>query len=69
VKIEASTLALYYSKGRNSSEGDIYFTRVKYLHKGKNSPSGLVIPTQEKNIKVIFDRNILDKIFARLKEK
>jgi predicted ribosome quality control (RQC) complex YloA/Tae2 family protein len=68
VKIEASTLALYFSKGRNSDEGDIYFTRVKYLHKGKKSPAGLVIPTQEKNIKVIFDKKILEKIFSRIKE-
>ena len=69
VKIEASMLALYYSKGRYSDEGDIYFTRIKYLHKGKNSPSGMVFPTQEKNIKVKFDRNVLESIFARLQEK
>jgi predicted ribosome quality control (RQC) complex YloA/Tae2 family protein len=65
VKIEASTLALYFSKGRNSDEGDIYFTRVKYLHKGKGGAPGLVIPTQEKNVKVLFDKKVLDKIFNR----
>jgi predicted ribosome quality control (RQC) complex YloA/Tae2 family protein len=65
VKIEAATLALYYSKGRNSLDGDIYFTRVKYLHKGKGAPAGMVIPTREKNIKVIFDEKILEKISSR----
>jgi len=66
-KIEASILALYFSKGRNSADGDIYFTKVKYLHKGKTGVAGLVFPTQEKNIKVLFDKNILDRIFERSK--
>ena len=62
IKHEAALLALYFSKGKKADEGDIYFTRVKYLHKAKGS--GVVLPTQEKNIKVKFDENILKKIIG-----
>ncbi|HPO49711.1 MAG TPA: NFACT RNA binding domain-containing protein [Spirochaetota bacterium] len=62
IKKEAALLALYYSKGKKSDDGDIYFTRVKYLHKAKGS--GVVLPTQEKNIKVKFDENILKSIIG-----
>ena len=65
VKIEASNLAVYFSKKRNSLDADVYFTLVKYLHKSKGGPQGLVFPTQEKNIKVKVDKELLNKIFAR----
>ncbi len=64
-RIEAAILALHFSKARSSPHGDIYFTRVKYLHKGKSGIKGLVFPTQEKNIKIDFDKKILDDIIER----
>lgn len=64
-KLEAAMLAHYFSKARKAEESDIYFTRVKYLHKSKGGHSGLVFPTREKNIKVKLDQKILDKIFSR----
>jgi len=52
ILLDAGTLALYYSKGRSSGKGDLYYTQAKYLRRVKNGPKGLVIPTQEKNLGV-----------------
>jgi len=52
ILLDAGNLALFYSKGRNSAEGDLFYTQVKYLRRAKNAPKGLVIPTQEKNLHV-----------------
>lgn len=61
VLLDAGTLALYYSKGRSSGEGELYYTHAKYLRRAKNGPKGLVIPTQEKNLHVRIEE-------ARLRE-
>ena len=61
-RLEAAMLALHFSKSRNETEGDIYFTRVKYLHKPNTKTPGLVFPTQEKNIKI----NKLPDVIQRL---
>ena len=61
ILIDAGTLALHYSKGREAGEGDLYYTFVKYLRRAKDGPKGLVIPTQEKNLHVRIDE-------ARLRE-
>jgi predicted ribosome quality control (RQC) complex YloA/Tae2 family protein len=50
VLLDAGSLAIYYSKGREAGEGDLYYTWVKYLRRAKDGPKGLVIPTQEKNL-------------------
>jgi len=55
VMLDAGTLALYYSKGRASGAGDVYYTHVKYLRRAKNGPRGLVLPTQEKNLRIKID--------------
>lgn len=55
VLLDAGSLALYYSKGREAGEGDLYYTFVKYLRRAKDGPKGLVIPTQEKNLHVRLD--------------
>ena len=52
ILLDAGTLAVFYSKGRNSGEGDLFYTQVKYLRRAKDGPKGLVIPTQEKNLHV-----------------
>jgi predicted ribosome quality control (RQC) complex YloA/Tae2 family protein len=52
ILLDAGNLAIFYSKGRNSGEGDLFYTPVKYLRRARNGPKGLVIPTQEKNLHV-----------------
>jgi predicted ribosome quality control (RQC) complex YloA/Tae2 family protein len=55
ILLDAGCLALFYSKGRNNGEGDLFYTQVKYLRRVKDGPKGLVIPTQEKNLYVKLD--------------
>ncbi|HUX40983.1 MAG TPA: NFACT RNA binding domain-containing protein [Rectinemataceae bacterium] len=64
ILIDAGTLALYYSKGREAGEGDLYYTFVKYLRRAKDGPKGLVIPTQEKNLHVKIDETRLRELRA-----
>ena len=59
IMLDAGNLALFYSKGRNNGEGDLFYTPVKYLRRAKDGPKGLVIPTQEKNLHVKLDENRL----------
>lgn len=55
VLLDAATLALYHSKARSSGGGDLYYTQVKYLRRAKDGPLGMVLPTQEKNLRVKID--------------
>ena len=55
ILLDAGNLAIFYSKGRNSGGGDVFYTQVKYLRRVKKGPKGSapvgkVIPTQEKNL-------------------
>jgi predicted ribosome quality control (RQC) complex YloA/Tae2 family protein len=59
ILLDAGNLAIFYSKGRNNSAGDLFYTQVKYLRRAKDGPKGLVIPTQEKNLHVKVDENRL----------
>lgn len=47
-------LAAFYSKCKNESYADIYYTEMKYLKKIKNSP-GLVNPMRSKNLQIKID--------------
>ncbi|MCL2127986.1 MAG: NFACT RNA binding domain-containing protein, partial [Treponema sp.] len=40
ILLDAGNLAVFYSKGRNSGEGDLFYTPVKYLRRVKNGPKG-----------------------------
>lgn len=53
--LDAGNLALFYSKGRASGKGELYYTQVKYLRRPKNGKKGLVLPTQEKNLSVVLE--------------
>ena len=57
VLLDAANLAVLFSKGKNDSQVDLYYTRVRYLRRAKNGKTGLVLPTQEKNITIKPDRN------------
>jgi len=59
ILLDAGNLAIFYSKGRNNGEGDLFYTQVKYLRRAKNAPKGLVIPTQEKNLHVKVEEDRL----------
>jgi predicted ribosome quality control (RQC) complex YloA/Tae2 family protein len=59
ILLDAGNLAVFYSKGRNNAEGDLFYTPVKYLRRVKNGPKGLVIPTQEKNLFIKIDEKRL----------
>jgi predicted ribosome quality control (RQC) complex YloA/Tae2 family protein len=59
ILLDAGNLAVFYSKGRNNGEGDLFYTSVKYLRRAKDGPKGLVIPTQEKNLHIKVDEDRL----------
>ncbi|MDR2595901.1 MAG: NFACT RNA binding domain-containing protein [Treponema sp.] len=59
ILLDAGNLAIFYSKGRNNGEGDLFYTSVKYLRRAKDGPKGLVIPTQEKNLRIKADEERL----------
>jgi predicted ribosome quality control (RQC) complex YloA/Tae2 family protein len=64
ILLDAGNLAVFYSKARNSGEADLYYTPVKYLRRAKNGPKGLVLPTQEKNLRIRMEPNRLKSLEA-----
>jgi predicted ribosome quality control (RQC) complex YloA/Tae2 family protein len=62
ILLDAGNLAIFYSKGRNNGEGDLFYTPVKFLRRAKNGPKGLVIPTQEKNLHVRVEEGRLKEL-------
>lgn len=62
VMIDAATLALHFSKGKTTGVGDVYYTQVKYLRRAKGAKRGLVIPTQEKNLRVKVDATRIQRL-------
>ncbi|MCL2793332.1 MAG: NFACT family protein [Spirochaetaceae bacterium] len=66
--IDAGNLAVFFSKGRNSGKGEVYYTQVKYLRRAKDSKKGTVLPTQEKNLSISLDENIINKFLNKEKE-
>ncbi|MDR2375110.1 MAG: NFACT family protein [Treponema sp.] len=69
ILLDAGNLAIFYSKGRNNGEGDLFYTPVKYLRRAKGSPKGTVIPTQEKNLQVKVESARLRELEACKIEK
>jgi len=63
--IDAGNLALFFSKGRNSGRGEVYYTQVKYLRRAKGAKTGTVLPTQEKNLSIVLNDTILKKLLNR----
>ena len=62
ILLDAGNLAVYYSKARNNTKVDLYYTHVKYLRRAKNGPKGLVLPTQEKNLCITPDKARLSRL-------
>lgn len=55
IAMQAAMLALWFSKGRASGRGSVYWTQAKYLKRVKSDSPALVIPTHEKNLDVKID--------------
>jgi predicted ribosome quality control (RQC) complex YloA/Tae2 family protein len=69
ILLDAGNLAVFYSKGRNSGEADLFYTQVKYLRRAKDGPKGLVLPTQEKNLHIkIEDKRLRDLEECRIEK-
>ena len=68
ILLDAGNLAVYYSKARNAGKTDLYYTHVKYLRRAKNGPKGLVLPTQEKNLCILPDKDRLSRLDALHRE-
>jgi predicted ribosome quality control (RQC) complex YloA/Tae2 family protein len=62
VLLDAGTLALFFSKAKASGRADLYYTQVKYLRRPREGPTGLVLPTQEKNLSVSLDPDRLARL-------
>lgn len=62
----AGNLAVHHSKARKAGEADLYYTQVKHLRRAKNGPKGLVLPSQEKNLFIQLDKDILKELESSL---
>ncbi|HOX91880.1 MAG TPA: NFACT RNA binding domain-containing protein, partial [Spirochaetales bacterium] len=62
VLLDAGMLAVYYSKARTLSAADLYYTQAKNLKRVKGGPKGLVIPQNEKNLRVMVDEKRLREL-------
>lgn len=62
ILLAGGNLAIHYSKAKNAGEADLYTTQVKYLRRAKEGPIGLVLPTQEKNLHVKVDSQLLNQL-------
>ncbi len=65
VLLDGGNLAVWFSKARNAGEADLFYTQVKYLRRAKHGKTGLVIPTQEKNLAVRIEEERLQRLFNR----
>ncbi|GHV60532.1 hypothetical protein AGMMS49587_02130 [Spirochaetia bacterium] len=62
ILLDAGNLAIFYSKGRNNGEGDLFYTTVKYLRRARDAPRGTVLPTHEKNLHVKVEEKRLREL-------
>jgi len=62
--LDAATLALLYSKAKDSGKANLYYTQVKYLRRVKDGKLGLVLPTQEKNFFIELDDGRVSRLFS-----
>ncbi|MGQ9614851.1 MAG: NFACT RNA binding domain-containing protein [Spirochaetota bacterium] len=60
--IDASTLALYFSKFRQAGKGNVVYTFRKYVGKPKGSKQGYVTYYKNKTKHVVLDEKLLQKL-------
>ena len=64
VLLDAGNLAVHFSKARTSGRAELYYTHVKYLRRAKDGPVGRVLPTHEKNLTIVADRDRISRLLA-----
>ena len=64
VLLDAASLAIHYSKAKKNGRADLYYTEVKYLRRAKDGKTGLVIPTQERNLHAVLDEKRVKEILG-----
>lgn len=62
VLLDAANLAIVFSKAKKEGKADLYYTQVKHLRRAKGGKTGLVLPTQEKNLRVTLDETRLARL-------
>ena len=62
--LDAATLALYFSKLRNSGKGEVLYTQRKYLKKPKGGKEGVVLTSQSKTIFIEIASNRLHRLLG-----
>jgi len=65
VLLDAANIAVLFSKGRNLQSVDLYYTQVKYLRRAKDGKTGLVLPTQEKNLTIKPDTQRIARLLPK----
>ncbi len=69
VLLDGANLAIHYSKAKNEGKADLYYTQVKYLRRAKDGKTGLVLPTQEKNLTVALDERRVKLLLSEVGDK
>lgn len=64
VLLDAGNLALFYSKGRENGQAELYYTQVKHLRRAKGGKRGLLLPTQEKNLHVDLEERRIRRLLS-----
>ena len=64
VLLDAASLAIHYSKAKKNGKADLYYTEVKYLRRAKDGKTGLVLPTQERNLNAVLDEKRVKEILG-----
>ena len=64
VLLDAASLAIHYSKAKKNGKADLYYTEVKYLRRVKDGRTGLVIPTQERNLHAVLDEKRVKELLS-----
>jgi len=65
VLLDAANIAVLYSKGRNSKSVDLYYTQVKHLRRARDGKTGLVLPSQEKNLTITPDSQRIARLLPK----
>ena len=69
VLLDGANLAVLFSKGKNDTQVDLYYTQVRFLRRAKNGKTGLVLPTQEKNLTIKPDRTRINRLLEGQDDK
>lgn len=64
VLLDAASLAIHFSKAKKNGKAELYYTHVKYLRRAKGGKTGLVLPTQEKNLSGVLDEKRVKELLG-----